>query len=65
MATRYRIDDFQETYFVVDSLDAVLDLASIDFAPVYDRVRQRDELAPGQILPTDKVLSRGTGAYHG
>ena len=65
MATRYRIDDFQETYFVVDSLEAVLDLASIDFAPVYERVRQREELAPGQVLPTDTVISRGTGAYHG
>jgi phenylalanine-4-hydroxylase len=65
MATRYRIDDFQETYFVVDSLDAVLDLASIDFAPVYERVRGREELAPGQLLPTDVVLSRGTGTYHG
>ena len=33
MRTEYRIDDFQETYFVIDSLDALLDLARIDLAP--------------------------------
>src|SRR6266850_6400949 len=33
MRTRYRIDDFQETYFVIRSLDELLQLAHIDFAP--------------------------------
>ena len=39
MRTRYRIDDFQETYFVIGNLDELLELARIDFAPVYERVQ--------------------------
>lgn len=64
MRTGYRIDDFQESYFVIDSLDALLGLAAVDFAPLYARVAQREVLAPGAVLPSDEVLSRGTGAYH-
>jgi phenylalanine-4-hydroxylase len=64
MRTRYRIDDFQETYFVIGSLNELLELARIDFAPLYDRVRGQSEHAPGEVLPTDVVVSRGTGAYH-
>ena len=33
MQTHYRIDDFQETYFVVDSFDQLFDLATTDFTP--------------------------------
>ncbi|MEO8298615.1 MAG: phenylalanine 4-monooxygenase [Burkholderiales bacterium] len=64
MRTRYRIDDFQETYFVVQDLDELLDLARIDFAPLYERARAQPELAPRDVLPTDRVLTRGTGRYH-
>src|SRR4030095_2916139 len=38
MRTLYRIDDFQETYFVLENLDDLLALAQIDFDPYYDRV---------------------------
>ena len=61
MRTRYRIDDFQESYFVVDSLDQLLELARIDFAPLYARVKGQPEHAPGCVLPTDRVFTRGTG----
>lgn len=64
MRTRYRIDDFQETYFVIRDLDELLELARIDFGPIYERVRGQPELEPGDVLPTDRVLTRGTGAYH-
>jgi phenylalanine-4-hydroxylase len=63
MRTCYRIDDFQETYFVLSDLDELLDLERIDFAPLYQRARALPELQPGDVLPTDRVLSRGTGAY--
>ncbi|HVR49379.1 MAG TPA: phenylalanine 4-monooxygenase [Pseudorhodoferax sp.] len=61
MRTRYRIDDFQESYFVVDSLDQLLELARIDFAPLYARVQGQPAHAPGCVLPTDRVFTRGTG----
>ncbi|MFZ5540944.1 MAG: phenylalanine 4-monooxygenase, partial [Pseudomonadota bacterium] len=53
MRTRYRIDDFQETYFVIRDLDELLELARIDFGPIYERVRGQPELEPGDVLPTD------------
>ena len=64
MRTRYRIDDFQESYFVLGSLDELLDLAQIDFAPHYQAVAGLPEYAPGDLLPGDRVLARGTGAHH-
>jgi phenylalanine-4-hydroxylase len=64
MRTRYRIDDFQETYFVIRNLDELLQLAHIDFAPVYERVHGAPEFEPGECLPTDRVITRGTGRYH-
>jgi phenylalanine-4-hydroxylase len=64
MRTHYRIDDFQETYFVIRSLDELLELARIDFGPLYDRVKGRPEHQPGTVLPADAVVTRGTGRYH-
>jgi len=64
MRTRYRIDDFQETYFVIGEFDELLELARIDFAPVYEQVKGRPDHEPGDVLPTDRVVARGTGAYH-
>ena len=64
MRTLYRIDDFQESYFVLDKLDDLLALATIDFAPVYQRVARQGELQPGELLATDRVQQRGTGRYH-
>jgi phenylalanine-4-hydroxylase len=63
MRTRYRIDDFQESYFVLGSLDELLELARIDFLPVYRRIEGQSEFEPGQLLDADRVLTRGTGAY--
>jgi phenylalanine-4-hydroxylase len=64
MRTRYRIDDFQECYFVLDRLDDLLQLAHIDFAPLYEQARAAPELEPGEVLPSDRVHTRGTGRYH-
>jgi phenylalanine-4-hydroxylase len=64
MCTRYRIDDFQESYFVLESLDDLLRLAEIDFAPIYREAKTMAEIEPGAILPDDPVVTRGTGAYH-
>ena len=64
LRTRYRIDDFQESYFVIGSLDELLDLARIDFAPYYARLRGRTEHEPGDVAPEDRIIARGTGRYH-
>jgi len=62
MRTRYRIDDFQESYFVVHDLDELLQLAKIDFAPFYDAVRGLNEINPGDVLPEDQLVTRGAGS---
>lgn len=64
MRTRYRIDDFQESYFVVRDFQELLQLAEIDFVPIYERIAALDDLEPGQVLPRDRLLHRGTGRYH-
>jgi phenylalanine-4-hydroxylase len=64
MRTHYRIDDFQETYFVVDHLEDLLELARIDFGPLYQRLASGPEYQPGDVLASDTVIARGTGTYH-
>lgn len=64
MRTNYRIDDFQETYFVIRDLDELLEFTRIDFAPLYEKATQEPELQPGDILPGDRVFHRGDGHYH-
>ena len=64
MRTHYRIDDFQEIYFVIDNLDELLELARIDFGPVYAQIEGRPEYAPGRILLEDALITRGTARYH-
>jgi phenylalanine-4-hydroxylase len=64
MRTHYRIDDFQETYFVLGNLDELLELARIDFAPFYEQAARESEFEPGQLLATDRIVSRGSGHYH-
>jgi phenylalanine-4-hydroxylase len=63
MQTDYRIDDFQETYFVIRDLDELLQLAHTDFAPLYEQVQACPVLQPGMLLPEDALVTRGTGSY--
>ena len=64
MRTLYRIDDFQEVYFVLDSLDQLLELAQIDFAPLYRQIAGLPALDPGELIASDQLISQGTGTYH-
>ncbi|MFT3996492.1 MAG: phenylalanine 4-monooxygenase [Asticcacaulis sp.] len=64
MRTVYRIDDFQEGYFVLPSIDALLEFARTDFGPVYEALAGQADLSPGQIEPGERVFHRGTGEYH-
>jgi phenylalanine-4-hydroxylase len=63
MRTPYRIDDFQQAYFVIPSLQALLDATLQDFAPIYQRLAKAQDVAIETILPTDKVFTAGTQAY--
>jgi len=63
MRTPYRIDDFQQVYFVIPSLQALLDATLQDFGAIYDRLEGASEIPIAEILPTDKVITRGSQAY--
>ncbi|HEY5107374.1 MAG TPA: phenylalanine 4-monooxygenase [Caulobacteraceae bacterium] len=63
MRTPYRIDDFQQAYFVIPSLDALLAATLQDFAPIYRRLETAADLSIDAILPRDRVFTRGSQAY--
>ena len=63
MRTAYRIDDFQQTYFVLESFGELFRALQQDLRPLYERVRALPEYAPDSVLPTDRVFTRGTGAW--
>lgn len=65
MRTNYRIDDFQESYFVIDSFKELFDATYQDFAPIYARLKGGANYQPGTILPSDKLYTRGTHTYKG
>jgi phenylalanine-4-hydroxylase len=61
MRTRYRIDDFQKTYFVIDSFEQLMQATAGDFGPVYAALAGQPALAAGAVLPSDAVIQRGSG----
>lgn len=63
MRTPYRIDDFQQVYFVVPSLTALLDATLQDFGALYARLRGQSDIPIATIRPGDEVITRGTQAY--
>ncbi len=63
MRTRYRIDDFQETYFVIPGFDALFAETYKDFAALYRTLSTGPTYEAGEILPADRILHRGTRSY--
>ncbi len=64
MRTEYRIDDFQQNYFIIPSFDELLRLTvETDFAPLYEELKAQDDIAVAEILDTDRVITRGTQDY--
>jgi len=61
MRTRYRIDSYQKTYFVIDSFEQLIDATLPDFAPIYARLAGQDTIPAGTVQDTDAVLQRGNG----
>lgn len=64
MRTLYRIDDFQETYFVLDAIDAWPSLDLDRLIPLWRDLEAQEDIKPGDLQPEDRVLTRGDGSYH-
>jgi phenylalanine-4-hydroxylase len=64
MRTEYRIDDFQQNYFVIPSFEELLRLTvETDFAPLYEELKALPDIPVARIEPGDVVLTEGTQAY--
>jgi phenylalanine-4-hydroxylase len=64
MRTEYRIDDYQQNYFVIDSFEDLLrQTLETDFGPVYAQLSQESDIPIAAILPGDAVITRGTQAH--
>ena len=63
MRTKYIIDDFQQTYFIIDSFEELLETCYKDFGTVYADVKGLPDFEAHEIEPGDDVIHRGTLAY--
>ncbi len=63
MRTPNRIDDLQQVYFVLPSLQRLLDDTLQDFGPIYRRLADLPDIPIEAIEPDDRVFTRGTQAY--
>ncbi|MBE7204797.1 MAG: phenylalanine 4-monooxygenase, partial [Parafilimonas terrae] len=60
MRTNYRIDDYQQVYFVIDGFDDLLrQTLETDFAPLYRRLEGLGDLAPAEVIAGDELLTEG------
>ncbi|MFN9725899.1 phenylalanine 4-monooxygenase [Acidovorax sp.] len=45
MRTRYKIDTYQQTYFVIDSFEQLFEMTAVDFAPIYEALQGLPDFA--------------------
>lgn len=60
MRTRYRIDSYQATYFVIDSFQQLFDATEPDFTPLYRRVSAMEDIEALATSPGDRVVAVDT-----
>lgn len=64
LRTPYRIDDYQQAYFVIDSFDDLLRVTlETDFGPLYQRLAGSVDIPIAAILPDDRVFTRGDQSH--
>lgn len=59
MRTRYKIDAYQATYFVIESFQQLFDFTAPDFTPLYEAVRADTEIAAGASIASDSRITLG------
>ena len=64
LRSEYRIDRFQETYFVIDGFQQLFAATEPDFTPVYERVRRLPPIAPDEATWDDVVVRAETAPRH-
>jgi phenylalanine-4-hydroxylase len=61
MRTRYKIDTYQESYFVIREFRELFEATAPDFTPYYAQLAGRAPYAPGEVLPSDRLAKKGGG----
>ena len=56
MQSKYKIDTFQETYFVIDSFQELFDATAPDFTPHYAQLKLRSDIAANATITEDKIV---------
>jgi len=56
MRTLYKIDSYQETYFVIRDYQQLFDATAPDFAPMYERLKQQEALPANTLLPGEQNI---------
>jgi phenylalanine-4-hydroxylase len=59
MRTTYRIDAFQRTYFVLDSVDDLFEATRCDLSALSSRIEGAPDLSPAHLARGDIIFSRG------
>lgn len=60
LRTEYRIDRFQDSYFVIESVERLFADTAPDFTPIYERVRALAPIAPDGVLASDRPVALAT-----
>ncbi|QGM47239.1 phenylalanine 4-monooxygenase [Methylocystis heyeri] len=63
MRTKYIISDYQQSYFVVESFERLLEQCARDFGPLYDELQFAGDLEAHETAPEDKIISKGDLHY--
>ncbi len=63
LQTNYRIDDFQQCYFAIESFKQLLHATQQDLLPLYQRLKHAPPLGPEQLRPEESALRIGTQHY--
>jgi phenylalanine-4-hydroxylase len=56
MQSNYKIDTFQETYFVIDSFQELFDATAPDFTPHYAALKRRPDIAANATIAPDTLI---------
>jgi phenylalanine-4-hydroxylase len=63
MRTPYRIDDFQQVYFVIPSIQTLQEVTLRDFGQIYQNLTGAGDIGIAEITPDDRVFTAGDQTY--
>lgn len=63
MRTNYKIDDFQDIYFVIDDFEELFQATLQDFEPIYRSLKSANAFSPNELTAGDKVVTYGNHEY--